>query len=224
MDASALKGMVNNTAITDATMLRWILYISTFPVVWRLIKGKLHWVPDGLSRIFSKLPEEVDAANDSGDVEDAIEAMLGLVAACQNKEIVESEAERLWGVFSNRMEASRVFVADFLQYEEDVRMWEVAMFLDGRLGEQSLVQNTEKEGEEEDTHGEKEVERGKEMERGKEVERGKETDQGKEQGLNQVVTVWMLDLVHMPAGSNGKPYLMHMVDRLYGYPEANAFK
>ncbi|KAJ3387526.1 hypothetical protein HDU80_000151 [Chytriomyces hyalinus] len=119
-DASALKGMVNNPAITDATMLRWILYISTFPVVWHLIKGKLHRVPDGLSRIFSKPPEEADAANDSGDVEDAIEAMLGLVAACQKEEIVESEAERLWGVFSNRMEASRVFVADFLQYEEDV--------------------------------------------------------------------------------------------------------
>ncbi|TPX39262.1 hypothetical protein CcCBS67573_g10680, partial [Chytriomyces confervae] len=90
-NASALKGMVNNPAITDATMLQWILYISTFPVVWRLIKGKLHQVPDGLSRIFSKPPEEADAANDSGDVEDAIEAMLGLVAACQKEEIVESE-------------------------------------------------------------------------------------------------------------------------------------
>ncbi|KAJ3385601.1 hypothetical protein HDU80_000627, partial [Chytriomyces hyalinus] len=39
-----------------------------------------------------------------------------------------------------------------------------------------------------------------------------------------VVMVWMLDLIHMPMGTNGKRYLIHMVDRLSGYLEAMVFK
>ena len=110
VDAWALKGMLNNPSVGDATLLRWLTRINTFPIELKTIKGKANLVPDHLSRMFSEPQPESENTEEMDSIEAIIDARLEFGVAL--------------------LDISRIYIINYSMYEEDSDIIDILLFLD----------------------------------------------------------------------------------------------